>query len=565
MNAFLSELKQRKVVPWAIGYLAGAWVLLQVLAFLAGQFDWPATITRSATIVLGIGFLGALVLAWYHGERGPQRPARIELALLGVVALLAGAGALAFGRADAAAPRLAESQAEAGSVAVLPFVNMSGNADNEYFSDGITEEILNALVKVPGLRVAARTSSFAFKGRNEDVSAIGRKLRVAHVLEGSVQRAGERARITAQLIEVATGFHVWSDSYDRELKDVFAVEDEISKKIAEQLQAKIAPGVTLASTATDNAAAHDLYLRGRYLWGRRTESALLQAVDFFRQAIALDPTYADAQVGLADALISAGVFRWLTPEQTFVPAKAAAQRALLLRPGLGGAHRALANALKWYDYDWVNAEREFKLALAQSPKDGSTHYYYGQMLDYLGRHQEAERHLFEAARLEPATMQSLIGIGQHYVVTRQYDLAEAQLKHAMAVDSTYANSYRTLGSVYLMQRKYAEAQSAYARGAALFGNRTALDSAQVQALRGNRSEAKRLLRIGLEVGDKGMSILRVPEIYIALGEVDTALSLLERALATREIMLSAYGLNSPLLDSVRSHPRFIAIQRKIGL
>ena len=297
------RVRQRKLVQWAVAYLAAAWLILQVLSLLAEPFAWPGVVLRAATVLLGVGFIGVLVLAWYHGERGRQHVSGIELILLAVVLALAGA-AVWWVRDDSPDQRAdAQPVISVGrnSIAVLPFLDLSPGKDHEYFSDGITEEILNALARVERLRVASRTSSFSFKGRNVPIDEVGKRLRVQHVLEGSVQRSGERIRVTAQLVDAANGYHLWSERYDRELQDIFAVEDEISRAIVQSLEVEITGGHQdpLVARATESQEAHDLYLKGRYFWANRTPDGLRRAIQYFEQATQLDPNYARAYQGLA--------------------------------------------------------------------------------------------------------------------------------------------------------------------------------------------------------------------------------------------------------------------------
>jgi len=242
----------------------------------------------------------------------------------------------------------------APSIAVLAFADMSPGKDQEYFADGLTEELLNLLAKVPGLRVAARTSAFAFKGKNEDVAQIGQKLHVAHILEGSVRKAGDQIRITTQLINVSDGFHLWSETYDRRITDVFAVQDEIAKAVVSALKLQLLAAPGSKERRTTSAEAHDLYLKGLYLWNQRSPDALLRAADFFREAIRADPGYALAYVGLADAIQVRTGYAWIRSSELGAQAKAAALHALELDPDLGEAHASLGIMLT-NEFDWPAA------------------------------------------------------------------------------------------------------------------------------------------------------------------------------------------------------------------
>ncbi|MHB8448635.1 MAG: hypothetical protein ACYC9P_12005, partial [Rudaea sp.] len=303
MNEFIARLKQRKLVQWALAYVAAAFALIQVLDVVGQRFGWPDTLERVLILVLMLGFFVTLVLAWYHGERGAQRVSGTELLILAL--LLAIGGGLLWRAAKQGVQSSMTGTAKAvamaapgKSIAVLPFVNMSGDAKNDYFSDGITEEILDALAQLPNLKVAARTSAFAFKGKAEDLRKVGEVLDVATVLEGSVQTSGDEVRITAQLIDTRSGYHLWSEKYDRKLTSIFAVEDEISKSIADKLQVQLAGGngQSLVAQKAIDSRAHDFYLRGLTLLAARS---VAEAVDAFQQAVAIDPDYAQGWAALA--------------------------------------------------------------------------------------------------------------------------------------------------------------------------------------------------------------------------------------------------------------------------
>jgi TolB-like protein len=350
------RIKQRKIVQWAVAYLAAAVGVVQVLDVLANQFDWSHSIMRAITIVLAIGFFAVLVLAWYHGERGIQRVTGLEALVLASLVLIAGASVAMFARSSKSTKvaTLDSSIADA-SVAVLPFKNFSSDKEQEYFSDGITEEILNALAQIDGLKVAARTSSFAFKDKDVPVDEIAARLHVSNVLEGSVQRAGDKVRITAQLINARTGYHIWSQTFDRPAQDVFAVQDEISRDVAQALQLRLTKATT-ATARTISPEAHNEYLLGLYHWNKRTSSDLIAALQHFQRASQLQPDYAAAYAGEANTW--AVVPTWvdtMTGVFALPKAKVAAERALALDPNLPDAYAALGGYYQWYEYNFAKA------------------------------------------------------------------------------------------------------------------------------------------------------------------------------------------------------------------
>jgi TolB-like protein len=340
----LSRLRHRKVVQWSVAYAAATWTLLQILGYLTETYEWPPAIRRIATPALALGSLFVLVLAWYHGEKGTQKVSKSEAAI--IVALIAVIGGLLWWYAsrldesawvaDVGLPKITRVvPTDAPSVAVLPFVNMSSDPEQEYFSDGLSEEILNALARIPGLFVPARTSSFQFKGRRADIGAFAAKLGVATVLEGSVRKSGSRVRITAQLINAADGHHLWSQTFDRELKDVFGVQEEISSAIADALKIRLTAQQKLAAAEappTSNPDAYAEYLLGRFEKKKRGPEARRAALAHFESAVVLDPTFADAYAALAFARLEDAS----SEREKFAAAKTRARqdldRALALGP-----------------------------------------------------------------------------------------------------------------------------------------------------------------------------------------------------------------------------------------
>ena len=300
------RLRRRRVAQWGLAYAAGAWAVLQVFGFAADSFGWPAATKQLALLGLAFGVPLAMVLAWYHGERGGQHVTGAEVAVITLLLLLGGGFMSWWGRlAESPGLRTDPRSPAAGprgdkAIAVLPFVNMSPDPDQEYFSDGMSEQVLDRLSQVRNLRVIARASSFAFKGQPLDVPAIAHRLGVAYMLDGSVRRSGNRVRVTAQLIDAANGTQLWSKTYERELTDIFAIQDEIAAMVVRQLEATLvvdgtAPGVT---TSLD---AYNLYLQGRYLHDRHGRDDMMRAVDAYQQAVALDPGYAAAWAALAES------------------------------------------------------------------------------------------------------------------------------------------------------------------------------------------------------------------------------------------------------------------------
>ncbi len=407
-----TKLRRRKVVQWGVVYVAAAWGFLQGLAYISSTFDWPRQIQQLTTLALLIGLPIVLVLAWYHGDRGQQRISTSEFTIVTLLLLLGGGVFWYYQHAlesstvaSPAAPSEPAIPTDA-SIAVLPFANMSGDPADEYFSDGLAEELLNSLTRIDGLKVAARTTSFQYKDRTGDVSEIARQLRVAHILEGSVRRSGSRVRVTAQLIKASDGYHLWSESYDRELQDIFAVQSDIAGRIAEKLRVELVPRPT-----TSDTTAFDLLLQARHLMQQRNEPALLESRKLLEQALDHDPKYAAAWSALAIVLNLLPTYASGKPEKTFESAEKAARRAMELDPAMAEPLTLLAS-LNEMRGDWVEADRLYEKALALDPEDPTSQYWHAVMLFRAGYLVEAGPHLQRALALDPTNgaLHRLLGL-----------------------------------------------------------------------------------------------------------------------------------------------------------
>jgi len=416
--AFFSELKRRRVGKVAIGYGAVAWMVTEASSVVMPALRLPEWTVTFVVVFLMVGFPVAMIMAWVFdvGPQGIKRTAplrdetaamqvRLRVAYAAVVVLLmAGLGYLLYerglGRAMAGERR--------GSIAVLPFTNLSGDTAKDYFSDGMSEELLNLLARVPGLQVASRTSSFAYKGRNVDIREVGSQLGVDTVLEGSVRQAGDQVRITAQLIDTETGFHLWSETYDRQLADIFQVQDEIAGAIVSKLRIQLAPEdqqlAQRTRAPTQNVEAYELYLQGRAVWKKRGEANLKRAIELYQSALARDPAFARAHAALASAyVVMAGYTKEQGDEKKFNPmAETSARQALVLEPSIGEAHAVLAqiNADRG---DFLDAESGFFFAISLEPNEPTPHHWYSILLSRVGRLQAALTQARRAYELDPSS------------------------------------------------------------------------------------------------------------------------------------------------------------------
>ncbi len=463
MASLFEELKRRNVIRVGLVYLFVAWLVVQVADILLESFGTPEWVMKTFIAFLGLGFPIALIFAWafeitpegIKKEKdvdrsesiAPQTGRKLDFAIIGLLAagLIYFAATHDWGKSDE--PGVEETAVAAGderpSIAVLPFVNLSDDPGNEYFSDGLSEELLNVLVRIEGLRVPSRTSSFQYKGTELDMRTIAEQLEVNHVLEGSVRKAGNRVRITAQLIDATTDEHLWSDTYDRELEDIFEIQSDIANQIVAALQSALGGIETVTVDApTDNLEAYQLYLRGRQLWWQRMY-ALPDALEAFEEAVELDPEFAKAWAGLAATWTVIGSYLPRDMEETQRQATIAANRAIELDPTLAEGYAVLASASP--TREWAKREELHKKALSLDPDDSTTHLWYGILLQDSGYLQEANEQFQYALRLDPAA-----GIVRSWLADNLYALGDNKgaREHAeRAAELGFADGYAALARI----------------------------------------------------------------------------------------------------------------------
>jgi TolB-like protein/Tfp pilus assembly protein PilF len=465
--------------------------------------------------------------------------------------------------------RLSTARAAPRTIAVLPFVNASPEIENEYLSDGITDELIVALAKVEGLRVASRTSVFALKGKPQDVRAIGALLGASAVLEGTVRKAGERLRITAQLSSTEDGQLLWSQRYDRTLEDVFAIQDEIANTIVSTLRATTFASLQtpVAKRHTENVRAHSLYLRGRHAWNKRTQEGVFEAIDFFEQAIAEDPGYALAYTGLADSFALLLDYRSVPVKEWHERAKEYARKALALDESLAEAHTSLAWSLFIYDWDWEGAAREFRRAIELDPKYATAHQWYAFSLASRGRLDEALLESHVAQELDPASVSIRRTLGWVYYYARRYEQAIYHLSRAIEMNPEAGETYRVLGLCVAMQGDLTEAERVLREAIALrgAGPYTIAALGYVLGRSGQRDEALAHLRDLEQRASSGyVSSVAFATVYLGLGDVERALDWTERAREERRGWVAYLRVN-PIFDPLRESPRFDALIEKMGL
>jgi serine/threonine protein kinase/Tfp pilus assembly protein PilF len=459
---------------------------------------------------------------------------------------------------------------EAGSmpsIAVLPFRNMSGDKEQDYFSEGLSEEIINALVQIPGLKVIARTSAFAFKDKQEDIRKIAEVLGVANILEGSVRKAGNRVRITAQLITAADGTHLWSERYDRDMTDVFAIQDEISQAIAEKLRVRLSGKHPLVRRHTENVEAYSLYLKARHHSLKLTPEGLSKGREYCEQAIAIDPGYALAWFGLADFYSILSYFGYMRPKVAHEQSRQAALKALELDETLPQAHAMIAT-LRAGEYDWKGSEREFARALEIDPEPLDVRYLYNYF--YLAPMRRLDEAIAGARRVleqDPLSPIKQVHLGIYYYNTQQWDCAIKQYLNAIELDPHYYVAHQTLGAVYTQIGKLDDAIQAFETSMQLTERSSVtlgfLGMAYARA--GRTGEARKLLEeLHERVQKTYVSPSSLSNIYVGLGEIDKAFDWLGKAVDEQDGLILHFAV-APYFDPLRSHPRYRTLLRKMNL
>jgi eukaryotic-like serine/threonine-protein kinase len=452
------------------------------------------------------------------------------------------------------------------SLAVLPLVHLSGDPEQEYFADGMTEALITDLAQIGDLRVVSRTSAMQFKGARKPLPEIARSLQVDAIVEGTVARHGDRVRITAQLIEAATDRHLWARSYERDLRDVLALQGEVAAAIAGEIRVRIEPRVQerLARERRVEPRAFEAYLRGRYHWNRRTGEGIRRGIVYFQEAIERDPLYAPAYAGLAQAYDTLGSYNFIPPGEAFSLARDAVARALELDDSLPEAHVALGGVLQSHLWDWAGAEAAFRRALELDPSHAGAHHWYSDFLSAMGRAGESVATARRAAELDPLNLAINMTLGAAYFYARRYEEAMEQQRKTLDLDPAFAPAHRSMGGALEQLGRYDEAIEEYRKGAALSHDLSASSLlAHAYAVSGRRDEALRLLRELEEAArDRYVSPYSLAAVHAGLGDVDRAFEMLDRAHDSKDRGMS-WIFVAPRLDPLRADPRFTDLLRRM--
>jgi len=580
---FFAELKRRNVYKVAIAYVVAGWALAQGIAQVFPVFDIPNWIIRLIVLLIILGLPIALVLAWTF-ELTPQGIKRTETAdampetarqkkhtwiYVVVIAGLFSIGLFFLGRYSAknATPRQSEAATVSQkSIAVLPFDNLSRDPDNAYFCEGVQDEILTRLAKVADLKVISRTSTQHFKSTPDNLPQIAKQLGVAHILEGSVQKSNDQVRVNVQLINALTDAHLWADTYDRKLTDIFAVESEIAKNIAETLQARLSGSEksSIAKTPTVNPEAYELYLKGRFFSEKRTGTDLRKAIDYFNQAIAKDPNYALAYVGLADSYLLLSSYAAVSPAESLPPARSALKKALELDDSLAEAHASFG-LLATLELDLHRALDELKRAVELKPNYATAHHWLSLAHLTLAQFDSAISEAKRAIELDPLSLVINADTSWIYFSARRYDEAEAQVRKTLEIGPQFFLAHYYLGEVLQFKGHLSEAIAEFQKAFELNNDPYSLAMlGQAYARNGQRDEAQKILaRLNEEAKSHYVAPYALALVQIALGDKDRAIEELEHAYAEGATNYLFVIKVDPLLDDLRGNPRFDALVQKV--
>lgn len=576
---FFAELKRRNVYRAAAAYGVVGWLLVQIATQVFPFFDIPNWTIRMVIVGLLLGFPVVLVVAWIYEltPEGLQRTddippgqsmgrhagRRIDFAIIAVLlAVIAFMSWQHFrGRTTTGA-----DETPAKSIAILPFVDLSQSRDQEYLSDGVTEQIIDSLSHLHNLLVVARTTVFSFKNKSGDIREIGRQLQVTHVLEGSVRRGNGKVRVAAQLINVGTGFHVWSETYDSTEQDLLFLQADVAKKVASALQIELhlAETTQLAKAPTQDSAAYDLYLRGRYLLNQRTVDSIRKALATFQEAVGKDEQFALGRVGAADSYILLAKIGAMAGQEAAAFAWPEVTSALAIDPQLADGYVSRAILLTDFNWDWPKAETDFKKALALNPNSAAAHHWYARHLDQVGRAEDGLREINSALKNDPLSPTIRVAKGKILFDAHRYGEAVDSCKSALDLEPNFSTGYQVLAQAYAHlgeQTKALEAATKYVELSQRSGW-ALLELAYVYAVAGNRAESDRIVNeVTAHPGE--FSPYDMAAIRSAWHDPAGAMPWLEKAVAARSVDVILIRVD-PRLDNIRSEPRFKEIAAQVA-
>jgi TolB-like protein/Tfp pilus assembly protein PilF len=580
---FFSELKRRNVYKVAVAYAVVGWLLIQVATQVFPFLEIPSWVVRLVIALVAIGFPIALVIAWAFEAtpEGIKRTEEVDRAGSFVpkkhawvyVVVIGGAISVALfflGRYTAGTKATATQPNElrAKSIAVLPFENLSEDKSNAFFAEGIQDEILTRLAKVADLKVISRTSTQKYKSAPDNLREIAKQLEVMHVVEGSVQKAADQVRVNVQLINAMTDAHLWADTYDRKLTDIFTVETEIAKTIADMLQAKLSGSekMMMAKRPTENSEAYELYLKGRFFWNKRTATDLRKSIDYFNEAIAKDPNYAPAYAGEAQAWSLFSAYNAASPVDSYPQAEVFAKKALAIDETSAEALVGLASVKARYQFDVPGALKDYERAIQLNTNDATTHHWLGgDCFAATGQHAREVAELKRALELDPLSLIINSNLGVAYTRAGRLEEAVAQFRKTIEIDGSFYPAYREYGTALALQGKIPEAISQYEKAAALTDDPIPLGAlGRIYGIAGRRDEAQKIFEHLRQLHAKRYTAAySLALVALGLGDKTEALHWLEEGYRERDGDSIGVIRVDPLLLSLHGDPRFEALVEKI--
>ncbi|HZJ38098.1 MAG TPA: tetratricopeptide repeat protein [Chthoniobacterales bacterium] len=573
---FFVELQRRNVYKVAVAYGVVSWLLVQIATQVFPVFEIPNWASRTVVFLLLLGFPVALILAWAYeltpeglqraDEIDPTKPIvrrgglALNFVIIGVLLAVIAIMTFQHNRSDKS-PNVTAKK----SIAILPFLDLSPTKDQEYFSDGISEQIINSLAHFHGLFVVARTTAFSFKNKNVDIREVGRQLGVSHMLEGSVSHGPGKVRVVAQLIDVANGYHLWSETYDSTEKDLLSVQSDVATKVANALQIKLHLSETtqLAKQLTQDPEAYDLYLRGRYLLNKRAADSIQKGRALFEEAVAKDPRFAVGHAGIADSYILLGKIGELTGDEAASRAWPEVSTALELDDNLAEGYVSRATILTDFEWNWSAAEPDYRKAIELNPNNANAHHWYARHLAQIGRSDEALGEIEAAEKLDPLSPFIRTSKGKILSTARRYNEAIDQCRRALDLESDFAGAFSTLAQAYLHNRQYPEGIEAakkyveHSKGSGW----AKLELAYAYAVASNKAESDRIVNeVTSQPGP--FSPYDMATICGALGDADGVFRWLGKAIEQRSVDVIWMRVD-PRLDPVRSDPRFTEVMARL--
>ncbi|MDQ2824801.1 MAG: tetratricopeptide repeat protein [Verrucomicrobiota bacterium] len=582
IDNFFAELKRRNVYKVAVAYAVVAWLTIQGASIFLPAFNAPQWAMQIVILVVVVGFPIALVFSWAFEitPEGIVRESTVQadesithhtgrkLVALTIVLAVVAVGLFVFQLIRARSTPPSAATITNKSIAVLPFENLSDDKQNAYFAEGVQDEILTRLAKIADLKVISRTSTQHFKSAPDNLPQIAKQLGVAHILEGSVQKANDQVRVNVQLINALTDAHLWADTFDRKLTDIFAVESEIAKTIAETLQAKLTGSEekAMSKTPTANPEAYELYLQGRFFWAKRTGPDLRKSIDYFNRAIAKDPNYAVAYAGLAQSLIVISSYDGGAPAESCPQAEAAARKALSIDANSSEALAVLASFKALYEFDFAGALKEYERALQINPNDATTHHWFG--LDTLASLGQQERELAELKRaleLDPLSLVINSNLGVGYIHNGRLEDAIAQSRKTIEMDSSFYYARLYYGEALELQGKIPEAIAQYEKATAVTDDPVALGTlGHIYGVAGRKDEARKIFEKLRELrAHRYIAAYSLVLVSLGLDDRTEAIKWLEQGYQDRDGNFLGGIRVDPLLNALHGDPRFEALAEKV--